>query len=95
MAKDMRVCTCAIRYLFDGPGPELFLVEHGGELRVYCAGMLSDPLSDGMITAMLSDEKRGWIPVCGTLVIETGTDGRLGSPAAMGVDPGAVVVEMA
>ncbi len=79
---------CAIRYRFDGPGPASFLVEYAGILRVYCRGVLSAPLSDGQVKALLTDPKRHWVAASGELVIETMDDHRVGIAGALPVDAG-------
>ncbi len=87
--------TCAIRYRFDGPGPASFLVEHGGMLRVYCRGVLSAPLSDGTVRALLSDPTRRWVAASGELVIDVDDEPWLGMAGALPMDSGEVVVETA
>lgn len=87
--------SCAIRYRFDGPGPASFLVEHGGTLRIYRGGVLSAPLSDVQVTAMLTDRGRGWVPVSGEVVLDDADDYRLETPGSEPVDDGEVVIESA
>ena len=87
--------TCAIRYRFDGPGPASFLVEHGGALRVYSRGVLSDSLTDGQVRTLLADRTRRWVAASGELVIETGDDLWLGIAGPLSIDSGDVVEETA
>jgi hypothetical protein len=89
------VSTCPIRYRFDGPGPASFLVEHGGRLRVYSRGVLSDPLSDRQVQALLTNQTRRWVAASGELVLETGDDGWLGLMGPMPIDTGEAAAETA
>jgi hypothetical protein len=82
------VGICVIRYRFDGPGPASFLVEHGGMLRVYCRGVLSAPLSEDHVTALLSDPKRHWVAASGQVVIELEGDDWAGMVGPLAVDAG-------
>lgn len=61
--------SCAIRYRFDGPGPASFIVQCGDELRVYCRGMLSGPISDGQVVGMLAGPRSRWVEARGELVV--------------------------
>lgn len=79
--------TCAIRYRFDGPGPASFLVEHGGVLRVCCRGVLSAPLAEETVRAMLADERRRWVTATGEVLLDV--------PGPMPIDDGEIAVESA
>lgn len=74
-AKDTLVTRCAIRYRFDGPGPASFIVQCGDELRVYCRGVLSGPISDRQVTAMLAGPRCRWVVASGELIVPIDGDG--------------------
>ena len=93
--KETPVSICAIRYRFDGPGPASFLVEYAGKPRIYCRGLLSAPLSDGQVKALLTDPKRHWVAASGELVIETVDAPWVGIAGALPMDAGDTEYETA
>ena len=89
--------TCAIRYRFDGPGPASFLVEHGGVARVCCRGVLSAPLTDGQVRAMLGDGHRRWVAATGEVLldVDSGADRWLNAAGPVPIEDGVIAVESA
>jgi hypothetical protein len=74
-AKDIPVTTGAISYRFDGPGPASFIVRCGNELRVYCRGVLSGPISDTQVSAMLAGPHCRWVAASGELMLPSDDSG--------------------
>lgn len=62
--------ACAIRYRLDGPGPAAFLVDCGGEMRVYARGGLGGVMPRGRLLALLAERGCRWVPASGIVPID-------------------------
>lgn len=72
--------TCTIRFRLDGPGPAAFLVDCGGELRVYARGGLGGVMPRGRLLALLAERGCRWVPASGSVLVDA--DDERGAAAA-------------
>jgi len=62
--------ACAIRYRLDGSGPATFLVDCGGQLRIFTRGTLGGIVPRGQLLALLAESGCRWVSGHGTLEID-------------------------
>ncbi len=62
--------ACAIRYRLDGSGPATFLVDCGGQLRIFTRGTLGGIVPRGQLLALLAESGCRWVSGQGTVEID-------------------------